>query len=294
MTAALVLLLGGGCTEPLVGDEVVVPGEAPTSVLYGPPSSELGATVDWQDGLLIATAARTGTLTVGRGSVEADAVWAGWWGVHVVHADSEGEIYVDGAARWSMPHAVVYASGDGAVVAADESRLYWLDRQISRSARGIQSLAVGQDRVLAVRCEETCAGEAWSLDGEPLGAFADAGFGGGVGEWAGVAWAGAPNHDDPEATGRVRSELGEEWVGLPGDHLGATIGGGYAGGVFNKWIVPARARLVPLLEGATYAMERGAEDQPLTLAGDDSTLVVGAPFYPHGGTPSGAVLQIGR
>ncbi|MFZ5476333.1 MAG: hypothetical protein ACOZNI_06105, partial [Myxococcota bacterium] len=132
------------------------------------------------------------------------------------------------------------------------------------------------------------------LTGEPLDIDLAAGEGGDVGEWDGVAWAGDPQLDDDDGAGRVCSEAGDCVEGLAGDHLGAAIGGGFAAGSFNKWIVPARARVVPLHGGIVYAMEEGAEIQPLTLDGDDATLIVGAPYHPAHGEPSGVVVEVPR
>jgi hypothetical protein len=113
-----------------------------------------------------------------------------------------------------------------------------------------------------------------------------------VGEWDGVAWAGDPEEEIPDGGGSVCAEDGRCVHGLVGDHLGAAIGGGFAAGAFNKWVVPARGRVVPLGAGTTYAIERGGENQPLAVAGDGDTLVVGHGQYPAGESPGGAVVTL--
>lgn len=287
-------LLLTACTQDLLPGEVVLPGDVPVEVRYGPPSSALGQTVAWREGVLLATAPGTGTVVVGEGGVAVDAVWAGFWGADVVFADVDGEVYVNGEPRWSVPDAVAFASGDTGVVASDGERLHLLDRGRSVRVEGLQAVAVGAERVLGVVCADTCTAQAWDFFGNPLGEWAAAGDGGAVAEWDGVAWAGAPDDETPDGRGRVRGEHGEEVVGEPGDHLGVAIGGGFVAGRFNKWIVPPRGRVVPLAGGEVYALERGGEDQPVALAGDGETLVVGSPSYPHGGTPTGAILTVGR
>jgi hypothetical protein len=106
-----------------------------------------------------------------------------------------------------------------------------------------------------------------------------------------VAWGGDPRWDEPEAGGTVYAEDGREIEGLPGDHLGAAIGGGYTAGTFNKWVVPARGRVVPLDGGIVFDLEVGAEIQPILVGGGDP-LVVGAPYHPADGVPAGAVVVV--
>jgi hypothetical protein len=287
-------LLLGGCTAALVPGEVVLPGDRAVDITYGPPASETGATVAWREGRLLATAGATGVLTLGGGSVAADARWAGWWGPSVVVADMFGVISVDGLPTWEVEDAVAFASGEGGMVAADATTLYLLHAGRRVRAEGLVALAVGDERVLGLRCAETCEALAWTLAGEPLGAWGEGGEGGAVTEWRGEAWVSDPDEATPDGRGVVTSESGERIEGEPGDHLGVALGGGYAAGVFNKWIVPPRGRVVPLGDGPVFALERGAEDQPMALSGDAATLVVGAPFYPYGGSPTGAVLVVER
>lgn len=270
----------------------MIPGEVATTLRYGPPASELGASVAWQAGVVLATAPGTGTLTLGDGTVPVDAVYVGWWGPHVVYATAEGVGYVDGEPLWLVPDATAWAAGEAGVVATDGRRLFLLDQHRVIEAPRITTLAMGATRILGLVCADRCEGHTWTLEGEALGRFADGGEGGGIGEWDGVAWVGDPQRETPDGAGMLSAETGEHIRGEPGDHLGGAIGGGYAVGTFNKWIVPARARVVPLVAGETYAMEQGAEDQPLTLAGDARTLVIGAPFYPHGTQPTGALLTV--
>ena len=215
----------------------------------------------------------------------------GWWGGRVVRVTREGEVWADDESLGSVDTATAWAVGDPGVVAATPAGLRLVEAERTVPVTGLQSLAWGEDRILGLVCDGTCEGRAWDLDGNELGAFAEGGDGGAVGEWDGVAWAGAPVWDEPEGRGRACAEDGRCVEGEPGDHLGAAVGGGYAVGTFNKWVVPARARIVPLDGGDVLVLEEGAELQPIVLAGDD-TLVVGAPYMAAGGAPAGAVIEV--
>jgi hypothetical protein len=274
-------------------EELVLPGDVPVEATYGPPYSGLGDSVGWAGGV-VAAAPEGGLLLAGGEMVANDAQWAGAWASRVVHVDATGLVHVDGVPTWEAYESTVFAAGEGGVVASDGERLYLLDRGRSVSLHGIVALGVGAERVVGVVCGERCVGEAWSFFGVSLGELAEAGEGGAAAEWQGIAWFGDPDEDDPDGRGRVRSEDGRELLGEPGDHLGMAIGGGYAAGGFNKWIVPSRARVVPLEAGPAYALERGGEDQPMALAGEGSTLVIGSPLYPHGSEPTGAVFVVER
>jgi hypothetical protein len=192
-------------------------------------------------------------------------------------------VWVDGEVVATQAEARVWAVGDAGVVYADKGRVGLVGGwEVARS--GVGALAIGS-RVLARVGDHV---EAWDLDGEELPIDLPAGDGGAVAEWAGVAWAGNPADDEDEGAGRVCAEDGRCVEGEAGDHLGRAIGGGYTVGEFNKWIVPARARVVPLEGGAVYAMEVGAEVQPMAVAGDGGRVIVGAPYYPREGEPAGA------
>lgn len=290
----LLLLPLGACVAPLVPGEQIIGAEWPAEERVGPPASELGTVVDWADGVWVATSPGTGNLALGDGTLPVAASFVGFWGAHLVYVDAAGVAFVDGEARWTVEGAVAWAAGPGGVFAATADELLLLGPGRRVPVAGVRDLAVGEDRVLALCCDEGgCAGRAWSLFGLDTGLSLPAGEGGAVGEWAGVAWAGDPMLDDPDAPGLVRAEDGRAIEGEPGDHLGMAVGGGYTVGTFNKWIVPARARVVPLDDGPVFAFDVGAEDQPYSLAGDGETLVIGAPFHPSHGLPSGALFGLG-
>jgi len=286
---ALTLL---GCTDPLLPGEGVLGVELPARFTYGQPGDRLGASVAGQAGGWIASA--PGADQTWRDGVATDApsVWVGFWGEEAVLVSAAGEVRVGGEARWDVDGAVAWAVGSERLVAATPDGLLFVERGLLVPVMGLEAVAIGTERVLGLACgDEGCSGEAWSFDGDPLGAFAAGGSGGAVGEWGGRAWAGAPDWADPEGPGRVEAEDGTVVDGLPGDHLGAAIGGGYTAGTFNKWIVPPRARIAPLDGGAALVLESGAELQPIVLGGD-TMLVVGAPYAAAHGEPSGVVVEV--
>lgn len=283
------------CAAPLLPGEEVVGVDRVATFTFGAAGSRLGASVAARADAWLASAPGAGTTWKDGVETDVPSAWVGWWGIREVRVDATGEASVDGVPRWSVADAEAWAAGPDGVAVATAAGIRVLEPARDLPVRGARALAWGEGRLLALVCDDTCGGYAWDLDGNALGRFADGGEGGAVGEWDGVAWAGAPAWDDPEAPGRVCAEDGTCREGLPGDHLGAAIGGGFAAGTFNKWVVPARARLVPLGGGDTLVIEEGAELQPLHLAGEpDGPLVVGAPYMAAGGQPAGAVVEVPR
>lgn len=285
------LSLSVGCAELIPGEEVLGR-DVPAAFTLGGARSALGSRIAWNEQAWLATAPTAGETWTGGVAEATPALDVGWWGDRAVIRRENGEIAVDGEGMWTLEGSGPWAVGPAGVAVANGRGILLLDRSITVEIQGVAALAWGDERLLAMVCDPACEGRAWSLDGAPLGAFAAGGEDGAVGEWSGRAWAGDPRWDDPDAAGAVRAEDGTEIVGLAGDHLGGAIGGGHAVGTFNKWVVPARARIVPLDGGTVKAMEIGAENQPIVLDGDASTLMIGAPFYPAGGLPSGAVVVV--
>jgi hypothetical protein len=292
----LATLLLAGCADDLLPGESILGVDVPAVFTTGGARDQLGAEVAWSGDSWLATAPGAGQVWRDGVATDAPAADAGFWGQHVVTVSREGEVFVDGepaGAAEGAPAAVAIGAPGVAVATADAIALRdpeGLRAEVRIDLRGVTSLAWGEERLLGLVCDPTCEGRVWSREGEDLGGFADGGEGGAVGEWHGRAWVGDPQLTDPDGAGLVRSEDGDVVAGAVGDHLGAAIGAGRAAGTFNKWVVPARARLVPLEGGEVLSMEIGAENQPIRLAGDDDVLVVGAPFYPANGHPSGAVV----
>jgi hypothetical protein len=284
-------LILGGCTASLLPGERVLGVDLPVEVSPGSPGDLLGAAVaGYGDDWLAAAPGADATWRTGVREPGSSA-WVGWWGDAAVRVDLAGGVFVEDALQFEVTGAVAWAAGPHGVLVATGAGIEVLDTALSIPVRGVQSVAWGADRILAVVCQEVCEGRAWARDGAALGPFAPAGHGGAVAEWEGTAWAGAPAWDRDEGEGEACSEDGRCVRGLPGDHLGAAIGGGYVTGTFNRWIVPPRARIVSLGGGETLVLETGAEGQPLSLGGG-APLLIGAPYMPARGAPAGAVLVV--
>lgn len=280
-----------GCAAPLLPGESVVGVDAAADRWDGAPGERFGAAIapGW------ATAAGVPSLRAlddgGWTDTGPDAAWVGVGAGHVYAAGEAGEWWRDGVRGAPDLPGARWAAGPAGAVAADAEGWWLPESDVRVAVSGITAVAVGESRVLAVVGH---AVRAWSLDGVEQPITLDAGEGGALGEWDGVAWAGAPDDATPDGAGQVCSERGDCLTGLPGDHLGRVIGGGYAAGTFNKWIVPARARFMPLGGGVTWAMEDGQEDQPLTVAGDDDAVWLGAPWFEQDGLPGGVVYRVRR
>lgn len=221
------------------------------------------------------------------------AVWVGEGGYAV---DDSGDVWL-GEVRVGEARGTVWASSERGFVSADAEGWSFADGAsdtgfadtLSVAVRGVTALAVGEARVLAVVCDGGCTVWAWDEAGRALELNLPAGAGGAVAEADGVAWAGAPEDELPAGAGRVCNEFGECVQGQEGDHLGRAFGGGYTAGTFNKWVVPARLRVVSLSGGHVFAMETGIENQPVALGAGP---IIGAPFHPVGGLPAGVVLRV--
>ena len=286
---ALTLL---GCTTPLI-EERVVEADVHATWSMGGENDLFGDSVAWREGQLLVAAPGRGCAYLDGEALGTPADWVGWISADRVQAGRDGRVEVDGEARWQAGALAFFAVGERGAVGSTVDTL-WTDDAGAVASPGIQNVGVGEDRRLAVVCDSACGARAFDDSGADVGEVAPAGHLGAVAEWRGVAWAGDPQWEDDDGAGRVCSEDGVCVEGLPGDHLGVSIGGGYAAGVFNKWVVPPRARVVPLVDGAVYAFERGVETRPLALSGDGSTLVIGSPWYPVDGRASGAVAVVTR
>jgi hypothetical protein len=234
------------------------------------------------------------------------ALWVGEGGEHLYAAGEGGAWWRDGALQGSTFDGGRWAAGPAGVVVADANGWWLPEQQRGFALRDIAAVALGEERVLATVCNPGCTARSWTFDGAEVLLDLRVGEGGAIAEWQGEVWAGSPDDDAPDGAGQVCNEHGTCIVGEVGDHLGRTIGGGYAAGTFNKWVVPARARIVPLSSdvqrGEVLVLEAGAEDQPLALAGsagdsgagDGASLWIGAPYFAQQGQPGGVVYRVDR
>ena len=305
-----------GCVSDLLPGETVVGVDVPAKRWDGSVGDRFGASV--APGFATAPGVLAlRTLDGGAGDDGAvgqvagvAALWVGEGAGRVYAAGEGGLWWRDGALQDATFEGGRWAAGPAGVVVADAQGWWLPEQQVGVKVQDIGAVALGEERVLAAVCNPFCTARAWTLDGAEVAIDLPVAVGGALGEWQGVAWAGSPDDDAADGAGRVCNEHGDCIEGLIGDHLGRTIGGGYAAGTFNKWVVPARARIVPLngtTEGETslsdevLVLEAGAEDQPLALAGStgDSgagvgalSLWIGAPYFAQQGQPGGVVYRV--
>ncbi len=289
---ALALL---GCTDPLVVERII--GVDIASVVYeGTENARLGASVAY-DGRVAATAPGVGCVELDGEGIPGPSQWVGFVDGEVARA-GDGELWL-GEARHDAGTARAFAAGDTAVFLGGTAGVWTVPGgPVDIAVAAVEALAVDGSR-LATRSRDAGAGGCrvvlWSLaettpSGEEVSIPCSAD--GALAFVDGALCAGDPELADDVGTGTVGCDDGRAFRGEPGDHLGRAIGGGYAAGSFNKWLVPGLARLVPLRGGPLLALEEGAENQPHALAGDAGTLVVGAPYYAAGSLPTGAVFVV--
>ncbi len=288
------------CAEALV-EESIIGVDVAAEWSHGKAGSLYGAAV--AAGADVASAAPgAGEVTVAGVVSEGPSDWVGYSGSAVVRGSATGAVEVDDVRVGSVPGARTWAAdADGVLVGSSNYLVYFeieagtVTKTWDMTVEGLGAVGLGEGRALAVVCGAECVGWSWArADGAEVGEILGAGKGGAIVEIDGVVWAGDPDMEVDDGAGRACSEAGPCVEGLRGDHLGQAFGGGYVVGTFNKWIVPARARFVSLSGRVAYAMEVGAESRPIAVAGNSTTIVFGAPYYPHHGEPSGAVAVVRR
>jgi hypothetical protein len=287
------------CTRDLLPGELVVGTDVAATRWEGAPGERFGASVAGDSNGGWATAAgvpELRALSATATDTGIGAVWVGTGAGHVYAAAVDGRWWADDVEQTGVGAGAIWGAGPAGVVYATAAGWTLPESGVSVSVDGITAITVGEQRVLAIAGGGV---RAWQIDGTALDIELEpnvlqAGDGGAITEWAGVAWWGSPDDGTDDGAGVVCSELGACIGGGPGDHLGRALGGGYAAGTFNKWTVPARARFVPLDGGSVLVLDDGAEDQPLAVAGDDDTVWLGAPYTAEQGEPAGVVLAVTR
>lgn len=292
----LLAVAATGCTTELLPGELVLGVDVPVQAWWGTEASRLGDRVAWSGSVAAATAPTAHELWVEGEAGAADATVLAWAGDTLVWAGpSGGGVGVE--ARPDLAGVRAMAGYDGAVALARPGGVELLDG-VTFSTQPADAVALDDARVAARTCahDGTCVVRTWDrVAGADLGeADVPAGDGGALAFEDGALCSGDPALKVEDAGGEVGCEDGTTIVGEAGEHLGRAIGGGYVAGGFSPRLLPPRARLVPLGEGPIYAVEAGAEAQPLSVAGDGEVLLVGAPFQAHGGAPAGAVFRVDR
>lgn len=291
-----------GCTHPLLVGELVVPGDLPVEAWWGADGAALGTDVAVRaDGEVAALAPGEGAVWVGRPGEEALRVDRSELSAAAVWFDAKGRVVVgsprEGVTVWTgdaweaigrVDEALVYRGGPFGWAAATPEGVVHSDGR-SWAVAGVRTLALDERRVVALACGVTC--EAWDL-GLDAARVGPAGDGGDVALEDGVAWWGDPELTDAVGAGRAVSETGEQVEGLPGDHLGRRLGGGWVSGSLNEHTVPRRLRLLPLAGGEALAVDRLVAGTPAAMAVGPDGLVVGLAAWPGAAGRAGAVLVV--
>jgi hypothetical protein len=285
-------LLLAACAEDLLPGETVLLSELPAEVVYGAEDSRFGEVLAARDGRLAAAAPGLPGVWVEGAWSEGNGQWVGWQGDALVRVGLR-EAVIGELAAPELSLGARFAATEGAVYFATDRALRRYDGA-SVEVVGIEALAASPTRVVALVCAEACALRAWDaeLGAELATPDLPAGEGGALSLDDDVLCAGDPELDQSKGAGRVECEDGRAVEGIAGDHLGLSIGGGHAAGLFNKHDVPERGRLVPLAGGEVLVVEGGAVSQPLRVAGGEGWLFVGSPFQTHAGGSAGAVFTV--
>ncbi len=280
---ALALL---ACTDQLVS-ELIVGVDVAADTTVGGPNDRLGASVALHDVVAVAAPGK-GTVIEGGIATDGPSSWVGYVDGQLARGGADA-LWI-GEEEFPVTGARAYAVGTNEVFVATAGTLYSYPSATVFFEGKITGVAVVDGRpVVRLDTAQGCVIRALDTATEyDLPCAAE----GALAVENGALCAGDPQVDDDEGAGVVGCDDGATWVGERGDHLGRAIGGGYAMGSFNKWLVPARARAVPLGDGPVLALELGAENQPHALAGDGESLVIGAPYYPASGMPSGAAFVV--
>jgi len=273
----VILLLG---CAPL-HDELVIPWDIETTVLEGPLG--FGKALAVSRGRVAIADNESVCIHGGRCVDEPDVLAIGLGGTTLGIVSTRDYRTYHGAeqADWDGTHpffgqpARSGSAADGAWAAAFDDRV-WIngDEFHVEDPRFVDA----QSRTYVHCPSETC---------EVVSSFSGAVAGETTAQGVSGVWDGELYVSDPEDAGSVRGPIIESGPvlleGIEGDHLGRSIGGGYAAGVYNQRTAPGRLRLVSLDGGPTLAIDRVPVNRPVVLAGDDQVLAIGLPFGPDHG-----------
>lgn len=265
--SSAVLLVVGGCTAPVV-PELVLGVDIPAAIAAGQANEGLGSLVA-TDGANVATYS-TGTSAVSVWSLQAERLWQqtlphgieslwmidgdvfGWsssLGLLQISEHSVAPIETDGGPVCPVQGEWVAQNGAAALVCDDAGQRLW-----THCASSVCTVMLDEEML----AEGLLNASVGFLDGVPC--------------WSEVLLA-----DDPR-NGDVHCLDGTHLKGLEGDHLGANMGGGWVSGVFNKWIVPPRLRMVQR-DGTSWTLDRARERSGVQMDAAGSLTVIGVPGY---------------
>jgi hypothetical protein len=198
----------------------------------------------------------------------------------------QGLFDATGSLLVSLPTARHFSGGDALWVACTE------DLVVASDGRQWQlpdprRVRTDGERIAVLSCDSEDCG-IFLLD-EAIERIGDGDAAGDLAFWQEELWWGRPDLEQDGAEGSIRSESGSSLSGLPGDHLGRSIGGGYGAGSVNTDVRPRRLRIQSLQGSQVYALDRVAGSASVALDGDASTLIIGVQGWAEAG---GAVLVV--
>ena len=256
--------------------------EVPATRIDGTADSGLGAAVAARDGRYLAGLPGADAVWELDGSGVIVDAWSGsGFGVRVGLDDAGPWTFVAGEGVWRLA-----ADGEGELVREDP-----LATSMAPCPGGDWARVEGPaDRVICGEfgvLERTCTDVDCVVthDGEVVG---EGQVGGAL--WLdadGPCW-GLPELDDRPSPGGWACGDGRSGRGVEGDHLGLALIATHSAGMFDKWSVPARARIVPRDGGAVWVIDDAAWGAPVALAADERHVMVGI------SETGGAVLGDGR
>jgi hypothetical protein len=285
----ILLLLGCG---PLLPNALVLGDEIAAAVVLGEAGAGLGTALAFGEDQLAIGAPGLGQVVVV--DLEGVELWRAAWAVPMGQ-----RVFAEGLEVWAWePGVGVWALEEGGTreLVAQLPTATDVDRCPGGTWVGVDGegsqVSCGTGGEATVRCMgPSCAVELSEvLLGEttPQGGLA----------WVGDAlcWGDAQLEDDPQS-GAVRCADGTELWGEEGDHLGVAIAGSSldgarVAGVFNKWVVPARARIPSLSGGTTWLVDVAPERSRLALAESGGDWAVGVPGFGSGQAGDGKVFIV--
>ncbi len=282
-----------GCAllpDALLLDELVLGEEIQAAEVEGAALSALGAAVAVEGERALIGAPGSGEVLL----VDADGeeVWRIWGGAglgqRVWLADGQGYAWKVGEGIFAVGPAgasLILSAPQAAAIDRCPDGTWWSSSGIGDAVR------CTEEGLLWLRCEQAECAVQQGEDGAVLGQTSA----GSAVDWIeGVAcWGDARLEDDP-SPGAVQCADGRTWEGLDGDHLGAAMGGGWSAGVFNKWQVPARARLVRLDDGRIWTVDRAAERSRIAVDSSSALVAVGVPGWSSREASEGRVFLVTR
>ena len=279
--------------QPSSGLDVkVLPGDVPVEMT----ASQLpgwGQSAVEVDGVIWGSSEKTGLVSNANGQ-ELGRGWEGR-GIWLGEVDGELMIGVAGIGLFDQRGLLVQESPTSRSFAFSSSAWAMAEEGAVRHSDGRlwdlddpRVVAVDDGRIAALSCVSQVECRVLEL-AEEIDELGSGEAGGALSFFEGTLWWGLPELAFDKGAGRVVSEFGDVIEGRDGDHLGRSIGGGYAAGSVNGHQVPRVLRVEPLTSGPVFAIDRSAGGYSVALSSGEGGLVMGIPGWVDDG---GAVMVV--